>query len=161
MTQRPPHERPEGAVDLDPPPTPDELAEAQALARALDGRAPVPPLVEALRSAHDPAALDPARNEELIVRALAEARPPGKVLPFARRRWAWVGMLAAAACLALVLGRSLRRPTPVALTASRSSQELFSEQFPRQGGHSHRVDRISGARSRELRENRFARWGVQ
>lgn len=163
MTPRPP-QTPEGvADDLDPPPSAQELAEAQRLARALEGQEEhlLAPFAEALRAAHAPAPLDPARNEELIVQALADAQRGGQVLSFRTRRWAWVGLLAAAACLALVLGRSLRRPVPVALTASRSTQELFTEQFPRQGGHSARVDRISEARSRELRENRFARWGVR
>jgi hypothetical protein len=164
MTLRPTPPAPHGVEnDLDRPPTADELAEAQELARALEGQGASPhdPLIEALRAAHDPAPLDPARHEEILVRAFAEARPAGRVLAFPGRRWAWAGALAAAACLALALGHTFRRPAPVALVASRSTQGLFSEQFPREGGHSARVDRISGARARELRENRFASWGVR
>ena len=167
--------------DPDAPPTAEELAEAAALARALDGDAPPTgaldgrapptgarpphsalPLIEALQAAHHPGDLPRARNDELIVRALADAAP-ARVLRFPSRpavaRAAVV--LAAAACLALVLGRSLRRPDAVPLAASRSSQELFAEPFPREGGGSARVDRVAAVRSRELRDNRFARWGVR
>ncbi|MCS6900565.1 MAG: hypothetical protein RMJ98_14080 [Myxococcales bacterium] len=164
MTLRPPPPTSSGVDNnLDPPPTADELAEAQALARALEGHGASShdPLIEALRAAHDPTPLDPARHEEILVRAFLEAKPSGQVLAFLGRRWAWAGALAAAACLALALGQTFRRPAPVALVASRSTQELFPEQFPRQGGHSARMDRISGARTRELRENRFASWGVR
>lgn len=159
MTQRPPFEPPEGSSELDPPPTPEELAEAQALAQALEKQPP--PLAQALRAAYAPGDLDPSRNEELIVRVLADAPAKGRVLVFPTRRWAWVGLIAAAACFVLILGRTTRRSAPVALTASRSTQELFSEQFPRQGGQSARMDRISESRARELRENRFAQWGVR
>lgn len=165
MTQQPPPPPHEGPDDLSPPPTPEEQAEAEALARALEGHARHPELalVEALRAAHDPAPLDPRRHEELLVRALADAseRGGGRVLSFPGRRWAVLAAVAAAACLLLVLGRSLRRPSvPLALAASRSTQALFPEQFPRQGGGSARVDRIQVARARDLRENRFAQWGV-
>ncbi|MCU0657282.1 MAG: hypothetical protein MUF64_19085 [Polyangiaceae bacterium] len=162
MTLRPP-DGPEGSPDdLDPPPSAEERLAAEALARSLELGSPHPdrPLVEALQAAYRPAPIDPARHEELLVQALAEARPPGRLLAFPQRRWALLGAVAAAACLLLV-GRSMRRPVPVALAASRSTQSLFQEQFPRQGGHSQRIDRIALARSRELRENRFAGWGVR
>jgi hypothetical protein len=164
MTLRPPPPTPHGVEnDIDPPPTVDELAEAQGLARALEGQGASPHdlLIEALRAAHNPAPLDLARHEEILVQAFMEARPAGRVMVFPGRRRAWAGALAAAACLVLALGHTFRRPAPVALVASRSTQGLFSEQFPRYGGHSARVDRISGVRVRELRENRFASWGVR
>lgn len=157
-----PPSSPPGPDDLDV--SPEELAQAQALARALDGHGEHPDaaFAEALRAAHHPAALAPARHEELLVEALAraEAQRPARVISLSARRWAAMATFAAAACFLLILGRTLRRPVPVALAASRSTQELFSEQFPRQGGNSARVDRIAGARSRELRSNRFAQWGV-
>lgn len=158
MTQQPLSKILEG-VDLDPPPTPEELAEAQALAQALESQNP--PLIQALRSAYSPDAILPERNEELIVRALAENSLEGRILPFPRHRWAKTALFAAAACFVLILGYSLRRPAPVTLAASRSTQDLFPEQFPRQGGQSSRLDRIAEIRSRELRENRFAQWGVK
>jgi hypothetical protein len=48
-----------------------------------------------------------------------------------------------------------------ALAVSRSAADLFPEGIPKEGGTSDRVDRIAYARARDLRENRFARWGVR
>ncbi len=47
--------------------------------------------------------------------------------------------------------------------AARSTTDLFdaSTPFPRTGGESGRMDRIYGARARDLRANRFASWGVR
>jgi hypothetical protein len=76
-----------------------------------------------------------------------------------------------AAALALVLNaryeNSPQAAAPFAapggssLVASRSAADLFPEGIPRAGGTSDRVDRIAYARARDLRENRFARWGVR
>jgi hypothetical protein len=47
------------------------------------------------------------------------------------------------------------------IVAVRSTQTLFDAPFPRRGGESARIDRIARARGSDLRENRFARWGVR
>ncbi|HEY4116974.1 MAG TPA: hypothetical protein VGM56_03925, partial [Byssovorax sp.] len=59
-------------------------------------------------------------------------------------------------------------PPPVADTIAaafiptRSTDELFGAQpFPRTGGESQRIDRIATARASDLRQNRFAAWGVR
>jgi hypothetical protein len=46
---------------------------------------------------------------------------------------------------------------------SRSAADLFdpTTPFPRAGGESARVDRIASARASDLRDNRFAAWGVR
>lgn len=93
-------------------------------------------------------------------------------------RWgSATGALAAAAAAVLVLSTSGKRSAPSlasqspapgaavavaapALAPSRSTQELFDEPFARSGGSSARIDRIAQARSRDLRQNRFRRWGV-
>ncbi|MCU0681045.1 MAG: hypothetical protein MUF34_02070 [Polyangiaceae bacterium] len=95
-------------------------------------------------------------------------------------RWgSATGALAAAAAAVLVLSTAGKRSAPslasqspapgaavaVAVVApelapSRSTQELFDEPFARSGGSSARIDRIAQARSRDLRQNRFRRWGV-
>ncbi|WP_394820855.1 hypothetical protein [Pendulispora albinea] len=47
------------------------------------------------------------------------------------------------------------------LAVARSTQPLFGEPFPTTGGTSARIDRIARARASDLRDNRFARWGVR
>jgi hypothetical protein len=81
----------------DDAPSPEELREAEALARALEGEpgvaAPddVLPVVQLLRHAQRPAELAPERSQALAARLRAE--PGGR----ARRRWWLVAPLAAAA----------------------------------------------------------------
>jgi hypothetical protein len=83
------------------------------------------------------------------------------------------GFLAAAAAFALLLrSASEEAPTsavavapsalaPPALARSRTTSELFAQQFPLRGGTTDRVDRIAYARQQDLRENLFASWGVR
>ncbi len=164
--------------DFDAPPSDEELEAARALAEALEGRGDAA-FAGALRAAYDPAALDPARHEALLERALA---PRGNVVRLDDRRRAAArralglggatGVMAAAAALALALwppGKRESAPPSAAapalalapaLAPSRSTQELFDEPFARSGGGSARIDRIAQARSRDLRQNRFRRWGV-
>ncbi|HEU4404945.1 MAG TPA: hypothetical protein VFS43_06595 [Polyangiaceae bacterium] len=169
--------------DPDAPPTAEELAAARALAEALEGRGEAgregAEFASALRAAYEPAELDPARHEALLARALGEAGG-AKVVRLDERRLAarralrWGGATtvmaaAAAAVLALWPGGRGEGPAPSAAVAvapppalrpSRSTQELFDEPFARSGGGSARIDRIAQARSRDLRQNRFRRWGV-
>jgi len=75
--------------------------------------------------------------------------------------------LSAAAAFSLWLGStrseekaaSSARPVPV-LAQSRSTSELFAERFS-EGQASARMDRIADQRARELRDNRYALWGVR
>lgn len=74
--------------------------------------------------------------------------------------------LAAAAAFALLLSgtrsdesAAVSRPAPV-LAQSRSTNELFADPFV-EGQASARVDRIAEQRARELRDNRYALWGVR
>jgi hypothetical protein len=168
--------------DPDAPPTAEELEAARALAEALEGRGEAgreaTEFASALRAAYDPGELDPARHEALIDQALGSrgavvVRLDERRRVAARRALRWggaTGVLAVAAAAVLVLWPGGRRdpslgPTaaleaPPAL-ASRSTQELFDEPFARSGGGTARIDRIAQARSRDLRQNRFRRWGVQ
>ena len=162
----------------DAPPTEDELREARALARALDGSASIDDdervepsddaaFLHAIALAHDPsraASLSPDLNARLVARALSKgAAPksrPGRVI----RVVFGGGMMAMAAAAALVLGFGSRGPAPAPeatkLAQSRSTQDLFREPFRADQG-SARIDRIAMARSSDLRENRFERWGVR
>jgi hypothetical protein len=168
--------------DFDAEPTAEELEAARALAEALEGRGAglEAEFAGALKAAYEPEGLDPARHEALLASALGEKG--ATVVDLAERRRAaarravrWggaTGVLAAAAAAALVLwpgGRREGQPPSTATVAalappalaSRSTQELFEEPFARSGGGSARIDRIAQARSRDLRQNRFRRWGVQ
>ncbi len=161
-------ERLEQGLRRDPDAEPDD--EIEALVE----------LAAAVQVAHAPPALDDLAAERTLARhglgrhGLArhglgrravggdEARP-SRVL-----RVAWgVGLAAAAAAAAmgaLPCAGLLGQPAATAaLVPARSTGDLFdpSEPFPRQGGTSDRIDRISASRRSDLRQNRFARWGIR
>lgn len=88
-------------------PTPEELLEAAALARALErgqshGAVPDDALVAAhlVRYARDGGALDPARGEAILAEALERARLKASSRA---RRFTWLGMLALGAAAAATL----------------------------------------------------------
>lgn len=162
------------AVERDPSPTAAERDAAARLREAMthpqgdDRDEPEIELADALVSAYRPRGIDPLRNELLITRALrrsSQRTVSRRVLPVVTA--AVLGVAAMAATIAL----SLRPPTdkPVAtataptMQRSRSTADLFdaATPFPRAGGESARVDRIANARAAELRDNRFALWGVR
>jgi len=159
-----------GARDDDEAPTNEERAAATELRDALRaprGERPDAPLVEladALHAAHRPRDIEPLRNEALIARALGRSsglRRRGRVIPVVTA--AIVMAAAAAASFALFVRPSGDASVAEApeLQRSRSAGELFDTPFPRVGGESARVDRIASARAAELRQNRFALWGVR
>jgi len=153
------------------PSTPAEAAAAAALGDALDGRSGAHrdqdgdalALAVALRAAFAPDPPAPAAIERALAAAL-RSRPEarGQRLP---RRVALLGLGAAAGALALAAAVALTltapgpgpgRPLP---HVSRSTAALFEARFEL-GQTSARIDRIAVARERELRDNRFAHWGV-
>jgi hypothetical protein len=147
-----------------------ERAAADRLRAELEGTAEVrvsAPL-HALRLAARPTEIAPERNEMLIAAAFRRAR--GRMA--AVRRIAPVTMAALAGVAALAAGVALfvgkaGAPPPGAATAAlvhaRSADDLFdpATPFPRTGEESARIDRIAGARARDLRKNRFTAWGVR
>jgi hypothetical protein len=138
-----------------------------------------------------PASLDPARHEALVRAAIARrgasssgAGGSASVVSLERARARRVrvglsvaGALALAASVALTLMRKAPEPRtadveppatptapappPVDAKRARSTAELFDAPFARQGGESARIDRIASARASDLRENRYAMWGVR
>jgi len=130
-----------------------ELAEAEALRQALEHRGEVPEaaLARALRHAVEPASELESRSA--AQRALA-------VLP--RSRFALAAVTATtvslAAGLVLLLSPAAEPRAVPGLAESRSLSPLFAG--TQAGSESERLDRIVSVRSRELRDNRFARWGV-
>ncbi|MBN2193943.1 MAG: hypothetical protein JW751_14095 [Polyangiaceae bacterium] len=160
------------------PPTEAELAASTALGNALDrqrmgenleGSAPLE-LAAAMRAAFAPTLPPAAAIEGAVAAALrttAPARPRTAPPPGAGRGGVVViafgaaaGTLALAAAVALWLilpGEAPRRTLP---HASRSAAGLFPDRFEL-GRTTERIDRIAEARERELRENRYAAWGVR
>jgi hypothetical protein len=166
--------------DFDAPPTEEELAESARLRDALEGRGAHPDaeLAEALRHAIDPAPPSAEAIDLALHRAglpverrsdpREEARPAGGNV--IRIAFGATAFLAAAAAAVLFL-RVSKPASEIAsgaasasvstMVASRSTQDLFPDPFPREGGGSARIDRIATARARDLRQNRYASWGVR
>jgi hypothetical protein len=141
-------------------PTEEEVRESARLRRALDeGDASHPDaeLARLLRSATRPSPAGPRGTPAVPL----PTRATGRVV------YATFGAiaLAAAAGFALFVARPKSQPSassapiPV-LRASRPTGELFAERFET-GGTTDRIDRIALARAHDLRENRYAMWGVR
>jgi hypothetical protein len=142
------------------------------LARALEGAAPKTPegeLAIALRAAWSPAELDVSAHDALLAGLLgreatakvdanaSRQAPRGVVVRVALG----VSVSALALAASVLLFATTRADMPAApLAYARSTQPLFAEAF-RPGEASARIDRIAMARGTDLRENRFARWGVK
>jgi hypothetical protein len=142
------------------PATDDEVAASERLRDALEAGTPhadadlARALAAAVRASET--ALDARRAEALSARAVDRKR--GNVIYVAFGVVA--GAVALAASVALVLSSDGRAPAaePV-LAVSRSTAPLFTEPFET-ASTSARVDRIAAARERDLRNNRYALWGV-
>ncbi|WP_438000815.1 hypothetical protein WMF26_14425 [Sorangium sp. So ce185] len=140
-------------------------------------------LAVALRAAWRPAPLAELRNRVLVEAALRAAPAPA---PRARRiapvtMAALSTLAAAAAAAALIFGQLREERASVArapgaaaapvgaaaprlpLIEARSTAALFdpAAPFPREGGQTERIDRIAAARASDLRQNRYAAWGVR
>ena len=142
------------------PPSDEELVESARLRDALEQGTlhEDQPLLSALRSAAEPGE-DQAAVENAVRGALPH-RPRGNVI------YAVFGgasaVLAAAAMLMLFVGTASKEaPSAAADYAKpRSTAPLFTETFDTQGTTA-RMDLIASERSRELRDNRYASWGVR
>jgi hypothetical protein len=168
------------AAVVDAPADASETRAAGELREALATRAADHPLVGiayALKHAHAPRAIDDIKNETLL-------RPALKLSSLAARRRVAVGAVVGALAVAAgFLGLYITQPAmfgsqptaPAAAVAPpappdafvpgmvevHSTGELFQpEDFPRTGGATSRIDRISQARQTDLRKNRFAAWGL-
>ena len=152
--------------DPDAPASREELEQAERLRQPSESAE----LSRALSSAWEPRDLSEQEHGALVDRALstAKARPQG-LARVTRIPFGTGAMLALAASVLLVLWGDPRgdRRGPAAgtfepaLAVSRSTQDLFEEQFAPTGGETGRVDRIAMARATDLRDNEFARWGVR
>lgn len=155
----------------------EEQAESERLREALDLGVdhPLADLARSVQVAADPGRIDTARNDQLIAAALRDAqisqRPSGGKL--IRVSFGTIGAVLAAAAGVLIWFQTLgQAPSDTSsasveaqqlsqpLAISRSTGPLFHEKFDTKQT-SARVDRIASARSRELRNNRYASWGAR
>jgi hypothetical protein len=164
-----------GIGESDAPATSSEREAADRLREAImhphseDRDEPQVEVLDALVAAHRPKGIDPLRNELLITRALkgsSQRTVQRRVVPVVTA--AILGVAAMAAGISLYLqGNGTHSGTAnvaaPALQRSRSTANLFdaATPFPRVGGESARMDRITKARATDLRNNRFALWGVR
>jgi hypothetical protein len=152
------------------PPSREEVVESERLRRALDGEGEHPgtELFSLLRAANRPKELEPGAAERLASTALVGRRRSGNVIFVAFGAAASAALAAAAAVMLFVFpaarsdapSASSVMPAPPELVQSRTTAALFSVKFEA-GETSERVDRIASSRARELRENRYAQWGVR
>lgn len=159
-------------------PSEEELKEAEALRLALEDPSRAnegADLLRALSLAHAPRPLDDAAHRRIVDQALARAakerearaKPARGVVVRMAFGAAAALSLAAGAVLFMQTSRSLDGGATQAQIAApplvqvRSTAPLFREPFEARGGTSARIDRIAMARAEDLRENRFARWGVR
>jgi hypothetical protein len=136
-------------------PSAEELAEAELLRRALDDSTEHPDaaLARALKAAAAPEPV-PAAAEARALRA-AKGTRRGSVVYVTFGVGAALAAVAASAALFLVPAE----PRPE-LAVSRSTAPLFGPEFATQST-TERIDRIARERARELRDNRYALWGLK
>ncbi|WP_437625793.1 hypothetical protein [Sorangium sp. So ce1151] len=146
-----------------------------------DARDELAELAAALRAAWRPAPLPELRSRTLVEAAL-RAAPAPRARRIAPVTMAALSTLAAAAAAAALIFGELREerafvarapaaPGAAAVAAAplpplieaRSTAALFdpAAPFPREGGQTERIDRIAAARASDLRQNRYAAWGVR
>lgn len=143
------------------PPTEEEMAESARLRDALESGSPhadadlARTLATAVRASAAPP-LDAERAERMTTRALDGKKSNVIYVAFGMA----AGAVAIAASIAVVMRPSAGRDAsePV-LAVSRSTAPMFHEPFET-ATTSARVDRIARARERDLRDNRYALWGV-
>lgn len=149
------------------PPSEEELIESARLRDALEhgGEHEDAATLAALRAAFD-ADAEPPELERALEVALPR-RPRSNVI-FAVFGAASAA-LAAAAVFALLVSTQARDQAPAVaaapgaeaeLSRPRSTASLFSERFETEGTTA-RMDLIARTRGRELRDNRYAAWGVR
>ena len=147
--------------EQEPPPTEEELVESERLRRELEVKGSKHPDVELARALHH--AVAPRPLDELAHRRILDHAVPKHSYRWYQRAEVYIAFAAAAAVLiAFVSLRKESAPAPTAaLVQPHSTQALFKEAFPKEGETSKRMDAIVASRNRDLRSNRYARWGVK
>jgi hypothetical protein len=155
--------------DPDAPPSEEEIAQSDALRRALDDPS-IPneaaDLARAASLAHAPRPIDRAEHRRIVDSALGR-RPASRGGLLIRVSFGAGAALALAAGVAIVMGPVGGEAPTSSATASarmipvRSTQSLFDEPFGARSSGSARIDRIAMARASDFRENEFSRWGAR
>ena len=150
-------------------PTPEELVESARLREALEHGTPSADasLLRALAAGAGRESDDTA--SERALQAVLGAPPPHQA-PRARPNVVYVlfgagsALLAAAAAVTLFIGSRHSAPAvtvaPSGYVVPHSTASLFSDRFETRETTA-RIDLIASARSRDLRDNRYAAWGVR
>jgi len=150
------------------PPSELEVVESERLRDALEGKGEHPDalLARALKTANTPSPLAGARADQLA-KAVAAPRRSGNVVFVAFGAATATVMAAAAAAMLFLTPVERDEPAASAVTVpnptfvqSRSTAALFNEKFATEDT-SGRIDRIAAVRARELRQNRYAQWGLR
>jgi hypothetical protein len=145
--------------------SPEELAESERLRQALDGQGDHQDLrlARALSAAFAPNLDLQLPEPEFELQPRARVRRPGQVIFYRFAGVATALAVAAAVLLQLTALQKKSAPEPslasLALAQSRSTAVLFRADSA--SAPSERIDRIASARGRELRDNRYALWGVR
>ena len=170
--------------DPDAPASEEERALSSRLRDALEDPSKAnegADIARALSLAFEPREIPAGDHQALLDAATSNLRAKPKSGPdnvvavsfgATRRGRATIVGVATAVSLAagaiLLIGQMTSTPNGAVATSSRpqllqtrSTQSLFEEPFARTGGSSARIDRIAMARSSDLRNNRFAKWGVR
>jgi hypothetical protein len=146
-------------LDPEAPPSEEEQAGALALRESLAGGALYDvPLLQALKHAHAP--------EE--PRSAALRRLPNEARPSRLAQVIYLSFGIAASAAAIAAGSVLwlapideaTEGAQAPLAKSRASAVLFEQGF-QSGATSARIDKIASVRARELRSNRYRRWGLR
>jgi len=154
--------------DPDAPPSAEELAESERLRQELEDPGSTHEnvlLARELRLVVSPKAIEAATHRRILLRILGDS-------PAAQRRttlWIASGAIAAAAGVLFLVTSLDRSDAPSAgpsaigesLVRAHSTDPLFSAPFPKEQLTSQRMDVIAEARGRDLRANRYAKWGVK
>jgi hypothetical protein len=144
-------------------PSPEEVREAEALRRALEqgGAHEHAALARALGHALGHTPIEPQAAERALEVALDPPKSRSNLILVAFG--AAASGLALAASIALVVGSAQRPAAPIAqreFAPSRSLSPLLEADAARLTA-SERMDRVASVRGRELRQNRYAAWGVR
>jgi hypothetical protein len=155
--------------DPDAPPSAEEVAQSDALRRALEDPSlpsEAADLARAASLAHSPRPIDPEAHRRIVEGAVGRRARGGTLI----RVSFGAAALAVAAGVALVVGSSEspeRAPRSSAVADKppvfvvRSTQPLFEEPFAGRSSGSARIDRIAMARASDFRDNEFSRWGAR
>ena len=153
--------------DPDAPPSAEELAESERLRQELEDPGSTHKdvlLAREVRLVVAPKPLEAATHRRILDRVV------GNPAAAQRRTTLWIvgGAMAAAAGVLFVM-TNVREGAPApdatevgaSLVPAHSTDELFTAPFPKEQLTSQRMDIIAEARSRDLRANRYAKWGVK